>query len=421
MRFITAQKFFSVFFVIAIFAASAVNMYVQRDKFKYDLAQLTLPDSEDSARVAFKAIQGSVNSNITGKFRFLDMHAYLQALMGKNEISDFKYIRSISGALNFGNMFPVDTSLLPEFAERVHRFKQLVSEQGNRFLFLNPPDLVIRGGTRYVRGMPYQDFNVCQDILLDRLREYDVDCLDLRDSLAKSGIGPEDMLFKTDHHWTIETCFQAFINLVDKLEEDKPGTLDPDGYYRDRNNYNSRTYPSSSLGSTGRGAGMAFSGLDDYTIIWPKFKREYHVDKVDQWAGPHSIKGDTEKALLHNAALESDEPYLMLTYNFYLGGLVSWAKILNLDNPDGPKLLMVNDSFGIPLATFLAPMFSEVQLIWPLAENYRKEVEPYVRENHFDYVIVELIPSNFIDEGFNFFREKNQTPKNKVIGIEEIE
>ena len=82
---------------------------------------------------------------------------------------------------------------------------------------------------------------------------------------------------------------------------------------------------------------------------------------------------------------------------------------------------MVNDSFGIPLATFLAPMFSEVQLIWPLAENYRKEVEPYVRENHFDYVIVELIPSNFIDEGFNFFREKNQTPKNKVIGIEEIE
>ena len=421
MKFITAQKFFSVFFVFAIFAASAVNIYFQRGNLKYELAQLTVPDSEDSARAALKVIQGSVNSNITGKFHFLDMHSYLQALMGKNEISDFKYIRSIDGALNYGNAFPVDTALLPMLASRVRRFSQWVSEQGNRFLYLNPLDLVIRGGTQYVRGMPYQDFNIIQDILLDRLREYDVDCLDLRDSLAKSGIDPVDMLFKTDHHWKIETCFQAFVSLVDKLEEDNPGSLDPDGFYRDRDNYHRKTYPLTFLGSTGRGAGMAFSGLDDFTIIWPKFRRDYQVDKIDPWLGPRSIRGDTEKALLQSAALTMREPYLMYMYNFYLAGSVSWAKIVNLDNPDGPKLLLVNDSFGIPLATFLAPMFSEVHMIWPLADNYRKEVEPYVRENHFDYVIVELIPSNFTDEGFNFFKRRNQKPRDKVVVTEAIE
>ncbi len=326
--------------------------------------------------------------------------------MGKNEISDYKYIRSLDGTLNYGNAFPVNTSMLPELASRVHRFNQYVMEQGGKFLYINPPDLVIRGGTHYVHGMPYQDFNISQDILLDRLREYGVECMDLRDSLASCGIAPEKMLFKTDHHWTLETCFQAFISLVDKLEKDSPGTFDPDGFYRDPNNYNFRTYPASFLGSTGRGAGMAFSGLDDFTAIWPKFKREYQVDKVDPWLGPRSVRGVTEKSLLHTAALDKREPYSMYTYNFYMGGSVSWAKIVNMDNPDGPKLLLVNDSFGIPLATFLAPMFSELHMIWPLADNYRKEVEPYVRDNKFDYVFVELIPSNYTDEGFSFFREK---------------
>ncbi len=402
------RKLFSILFLIAVFGASAYNLNRQWSAIARDMVKLTVPGMIAEAQAGVSAVENSVNSNITGKYDFIDAYAWIQLLMGKREVSDFKHIKAENGALNYGNAFPIDTSMIPEYAARVGRLRDAVTASGGKLLYLNPPDLIVKREPQYVRGMPYQDFNPSQDVFLDCLRELGVDFLDSRPVFTTSGFPLDKVLFKTDHHWTVEACFLVFIALVDEMEKLYGVTLDEGGAYRDIGNYNIRIYPDSFLGSLGRATGAVFSGLEDFTLIWPRFTNRYRVEKVDPWFGAGVSEGLADETLLYKPGLEVRDPYSMNMYNTYLGGTMAWMRITNEDNPGRPRLLLIHDSFSMPLACFLAPLFGEIHMIWPLSENYRPDIEKYVAENSFDYVVVELSPGNYSEEGFGFFVDRGE-------------
>ena len=53
---------------------------------------------------------------------------------------------------------------------------------------------------------------------------------------------------------------------------------------------------------------------------------------------------------------------------------------------------------------FLAPMCSELDAIWSLEESHVLDIESYVKENEFDYIIMEIYPYNINGDAFNFFK-----------------
>lgn len=407
MSFKTARKIFSIIFLLIVFGASAANVVYQRAPLQSTVEGLTRPRSLEDFRADISNIENAANSHISGKTYFIDAFAYLQVLLGKKEVSDFSQVRSEEGALNYGNPFPVITDDLRRYARRVQRLKQAADAQGAKMIFLSPADLVIRDYTSFEPGLPYQDLNIVQDSFLTYLREYGVDYLDTRYSLLDNDLPLNLFAYKTDHHWTIEASFEVFRDLVSELEQRFDAPIDPGGYYRDKNNYNRKTFPGIFVGSLGRSTGLIYSGLEDFTLIWPKFESDYTVEMIDLLRRYLRRSGPAEKSIFYTNALNIRDPYMMLPYSFYLTGISAWVRIENHLNPNGPKLLLVHDSYSTPLACFLAPMFSEVHMVWPLAEN-SVQVDKYMAENKFDYVVVELFSANLSDEGLHFFLEEKE-------------
>lgn len=400
--FTTAQKLFSILFLAATFAAAAGNMWAQRRQLRDSMVGLLPPITEKDARADVWLLEDAVKTHITGKMNFVEAYAFIQTLMGKNEIDNFAYVKAKNGAVNFGSFYEADTSGLEKYADRLARMRDYFEKRGGGVVFLTPPDLYVWGNPEYDAGLPHRDANPMIDAFHDILRSRGVEFFDSRYALLDSGIPRDKIMYRTDHHWTSEACFEVFRSLVGRMETRFGRQLDPGGFHRNPANYGRRTYPASFLGFLGRSTGIHFSGMEDFTIIWPRFAGEYSVEYIDRF-GYTLREGPTEQSLLFMDVLKPGDPYGMTMFDFYLCGIKTWAKVTNHNNPNGPKLLFIHDSFGPPLAAFLAPLFSEIHMMWPCAETFAIDIDKYIAERNFDFAVVELYPYNYNDAGMRFF------------------
>ena len=54
-------------------------------------------------------------------------------------------------------------------------------------------------------------------------------------------------------------------------------------------------------------------------------------------------------------------------------------------------------------------MCGQIDAIWSLEQQEELDIERYVRENEFDYLIMEVYPYNISEEAFSFFEEQEGT------------
>ena len=93
-------------------------------------------------------------------------------------------------------------------------------------------------------------------------------------------------------------------------------------------------------------------------------------------------------------------------------GIVRFDRIENELNPGGPSIAFIRDSYSSPVATFLSPMCSRIELAWSIHFNPTGQgtIEKMVLgEKHFDYVILALAMDNFSNEGLPFCIEEKKT------------
>jgi len=129
------------------------------------------------------------------------------------------------------------------------------------------------GYTTFKNGIEiYANSNLNSDKFISGLDENKVNYLDLRKSTNISDLDISNSFFKTDHHWKTETAFWAFKELVNYINLTYDINLDKNNYYTNIENYKVETLNDSFLGSIGKRMGRIYSGIDDYTLITPKFE-----------------------------------------------------------------------------------------------------------------------------------------------------
>lgn len=102
---------------------------------------------------------------------------------------------------------------------------------------------------------------------------------------------------------------------------------------------------------------------------------------------------------------KGEDIYSDSQYFLYLDGIRPYEKIINTDNPEGYKVCAIRDSYFSPMIVFMMPMWGELHAIWSLEESDRLDIEDFVKDNEFDYIIVEIYPYNINEESFRFFEE----------------
>lgn len=346
-------------------------------------------------------VETSINEQVVGKYGLVDFFGYLQRVMGKEEVNDFEVVQDEQGFLHY-TYFGDGAKDMSDLVKKLSKFRSQIKNKEIEFLYIMTPDKYIPGYTTFSTGVPYSYANETADNFIAELKKRKLDSIDLRDFLSESGIENSKLFYKTDHHWTIETSFWAFCTILEQMKE--KFDFEPEHLLEVTNldNYNQITYENSFVGSMGRKNGILYSGIDDFTLIYPKFETNY-IYRATTKANTIELTGRFEQALLTMTPftytgsqydVEADK------YSSYLYGNQGVAHIQNTE-VDGPKIAIVKDSFMIPVAAFLSTVCSDVYLLD--IRYYDESIVDYVNEiEDLDYVFVSYTPQDLVEDFFLF-------------------
>ena len=315
------------------------------------------------------AAEDAVQAALTDQRALIQLYGGFQALTGRTVVEDVDpastVVRLGNGSLSFV------ASGDPDPAAQAASLKRLQRALDNRdipLLYLQAPSKITADS-----DLPYgveDSSNQNADDLLASLDEAGVDYLDFRQTLRNAGGPWKNWFYATDHHWTQEGAFQAFRTLCDKLDDydqtlsaargikRRPISIDPK--WTDRASYQINTLPSFFLGSQGKRVGSLYAGMDDFALWVPDSPPLLRYDATD----PVS-HGDAEDTVLFPERLEETDPFAANPYTYYAGGDYGAARIKNYYNPQGPKVLLIRDSFACALTPYLAYACAEVTTVDP--------------------------------------------------------
>lgn len=402
-KYMLKKKIFAVVFLAVLFSFSILNFIHSFGPLK---EMITEPEGETTFSVA--QLEGAINENLLGRMNFIETYGYVQVLLDKRESNNFTSIIDEDGFLHYASFYREEDPRIFEYAMRLKRLQDCVAVNDTKVLFVVTPGKYCPDETVFREGMSVNNPNPVVDELLFYLNRLGIETLDLREVLPNEELSYEETFFRTDHHWTIPAAFYATGEVVKKIEESFGENLDPEGYYTDINNYDLVTYEQGMLGSMGRKTGAVFSGLEDFTAVWPRFEGDFYRECISESSSRVSVhEGSFTEALMDTELLtQRDSVYSDSQYSTYLNGLRVYEKIINNENPDGPSFFMIRDSYFSPVMAFMMPMCGRIDAIWSLEETRELDIESYVKEEKFDYIIMEIYPYNIENKAFNFFKEE---------------
>lgn len=291
------------------------------------------------------------------------------------------------------------TFLYPEYnvqncANQVVELYNLLGNNNADMLFVQAPFKINKYNPLLPTGMP-DTVNANTDAFLKVLAENDVPYYDSREVIHNLNMPYADLFFNTDHHWKVETAFWAYTQVMKKISDDygyeiNLERLDPDQFQLTK-------YRDACLGSQGRRVGRFYGGVDDYTVITPKFKTSYviYTDSAKEITIPEGSFTDTvinEDKIGEKASRDTD------CYMAYFGENYSRIRIINNEVDEG-KILILQDSFGRPFSSFVALNFHETDILD--LRLYREESLFYhLKKNKYDLVLIIYNPST-LSSGFN--------------------
>lgn len=402
-KYILKKRIFAIVFIVAVFGFAAANVYHGYEKIGDTYNEVIGDGSITQQDVA--ELENSITENFLGRINFVETYAYIQMLLDKRECNNFTYIMDEQGFLHYSSFYMEEDTNLFEYAMRVKRLQDYVEPAGTKVIFVVPPSKYDKQYTRFRAGMSVNDPGWLVDEMMLHLNRLGVETLDLRETMPNEELTYEETFFRTDHHWTIPAAFEAYRALVDKIEESFGEDLDPNDYYTDIANYDVVTYSSGMLGSMGRLTGVNFCGMEDFTALWPHYEGQFTREFMIKPGQMEKRTGSFQEALMETDILtEQIDIYADSQYSLYLNGLRIYEKIINEENPEGTKVFMIRDSYFSPVMAFLMPMCGEIDAIWSLEEEEELDIESYVRNNEFDYIIVEVYPYNLNEDAFNYFK-----------------
>lgn len=382
---------------------SVCNLSYSLPRWK-ELAQ-DLANETDLAGVV-QDVDEFVQEKVVLRQQMVEAHSLMQMALGKREVNNLDELKDRLGYLHSGNFYSGFGDDQREIAINFRLLKDFAAQYGTETSVVITPMKVAPEDARYA-GLPYNSYYPVADTLLAWLRYYNVSYLDLRDLPEWSGLGYEGSFYKTDHHWTTPAAFAGYCRILDWLEQTQGLTLDPDGVTRNPDSYTLQNYPSIMFGSSGRDAGLLFSGgTEDFSIYYPLDDGSYSLYAEDD--GELKEYHGGFRGTLVDDEFEPKARKKLFQYSCYdisfLHGLHDFTSIQNHNNPSGPKILMLHDSYSTPLGCFLVQNCRQLDMVYILGDRMQDALD-MIRENEYDYVIVCLYPENLWIENCRLFED----------------
>jgi len=332
---------------------------------------------------------------------FNELFGLTQKLLGKNILQDPNY-GQIYKTTEDQIIFSVAKKEVKPAIDSLAELKKELDVIGVPLLYVQAPFKVSDKEQTLPAGIQdYADKNA--DEFLEGLKAEGIDFLDLRPLLRDGEKSQKELFYDTDHHWRIETAFEATWHIGRALNqkygfqiEDKYMSLDA---------YNVKIFKDFFQGSMGRRVGSVYGGIDDFTLITPKFSTDLSVEQRDENQETF-YTGDFEQSMLVLDNIDANRPVDTNRYAVYRGDN---GELVFKNNMDAyGKVMMIKDSFALPVYSFLAPAIKETSALD--MRYFHENVVEYTKKTKPDVLIVLYNGDSFTEEMFDF--NLNQGEKN---------
>lgn len=218
---------------------------------------------------------------------------------------------------------------------------------------------IYRSGDELVAGLRCQAIEVC-DLTHG-----------LTDDLEQVGRN----FYRTDHHWRYEAVFSVFPRIARQIASMAGQELPDDLPEFDPQNWERVELKGNFLGSQGRRTGVGFAGKDDFIYFLPKFPTEI------EYAQPTRRlvkRGDFREAIVCGRLTDPGlSSYEGSRYSVF-GGEGDYLRriIHSASAPCSLKVLIIKDSYAVPVIGFLATVFSDLEVVDP--RDFKQPIGTYI-------------------------------------------
>lgn len=359
--------------------------------FWFSLCNLSLAQEPFAAffdgTATFRSSRNQLQDNYTSdalahKLVFVDLSGLYARLSGRQLHNEIYRTGNdmLTLVLEQQNMAPL--------ADNFIGFSQDLATMGIPFLYVQAPykedfaDAILPEGIH-----SYGNENA--DALLSRLGDAGLTYLDLRPHINATEELINTYYFRTDHHWNIDGAFLGFRLIAEKISEMLPGEQDLS--YTDAALWERHTLEGWFLGSRGKRVGIYFNGVDDYSWLTPTFPTQMST-AIESSGKVYS--GNFEAANLRPENVSVRDYHNINVYCNYIGGDYGLVRHRNPEAPNRQSILIIKDSYVLPVQAFLSTLFQEVVVIDPrYYPNY--DITTFVQSQQPDLVIMMMNPSAF--------------------------
>lgn len=269
-----------------------------------------------------------------------------------------------------------------EAVKQLTKLYQKQCDKGKYFLFVLAPVQISSNEDLLPEKYKNLDFTHDNaDQLLLGLESGGVPVLDLREEMVLDGMSHSDSFFLTDHHWKPETGFWAYTKIIERLVS-MGAISEVEEKYVDVNEFHVTTYENWFLGSSGKRTGKYYAGVDNFSVITPRFDTLLSVSIP-------SIKLE-KSGTFAETALSTESPNLNYfssnPYGIYGHGDKGFISYRNEQASGDRRILSIGDSYSNASFCFLPLVFGECDQID--CRHYKDNFADYFDVYQPDIVIV---------------------------------
>ena len=323
------------------------------------------------------AITTTYVENLKQKYWFINLNGLFVRLTGGRVCNDIVLLNN--GMLTDANVASYDTT---NNALMVEELSEQLKNKGIDLLYVQSPSKMDLNNDLLPLGLVNEGNNNANQ-LIEHLENNNVNVLDLRTDMADTPEHIKEYFYDTDHHWNPIGAFHAFQEISKYLQGMYPDE-EINGYYQDIENWDIHRKEDWFLGSRGKRTGTYFAGVDDLIWLTPKFDTEMSFANI--YRGDFYY-GDYETANIREEYINEKDYFNRNAYCVYIGGDFPLTKHRNSYAPVDMKILIVKDSFVLPLESYFSTVFKEVDVI-DLRHYTAGTLDEYILESNPDLVIM---------------------------------
>jgi len=253
-----------------------------------------------------------------------------------------------------------DMKHIKALVEKIKYFKHVLDSLGIPLVYAQYPAVICNEDEFAKIGRDNRMY--MKNELLSGLRDLDIPVIDLHEEFHKrandnSKEFHHSLFYKTDHHWRAKTSIWAAKIISEKLNELYGFDLETE--LLDTNNFTEKL-AGEWLGSMGEKV-IPLYPKENFYIYSPKYATDINL-----------LLKDNYRNLFYEGNGNFDSVY-HFTYNTNqdrrtYGTYTSFFLSMNNNLPNGKKILLIGDSFDMPLSKFLIPIFKEVYFLHEVSD-----------------------------------------------------